>query len=546
MIDWIHLTLARTEAENSIAPRKHLQYLIQATGDTLGRRSKAKVSLIMLACMAVFLGTLDGTIVATALPTITEHFESASGYTWIGSAFLLANASTIPSWGKASDIFGRKPMLLFANIIFMFGSLVAALSNSIGMLIVARAVQGLGSGGLVIVNIAVGDLFSIRTRGACYDLLGAIWAIASSVGPMIGGILTQGAGWRWCFWINLPLDEGMMVLDWIGSSLVIGATVMFLLGIQVGGETFSWSSPIVICLIVFSLLTFVLFVLYEWKFPRYPVMPLRLFKSRNNIATLFVAFIQVIVFISGNYYLPLFFQTVRGVSPILSGVYLLPTALALSVSCVGTGIFLRKTGTPLPPTWFGLSMMTLGYGLFINLEASSNWSKLVTYQIVAGVGCGPLFQTLTIILQSHHDPDDIATGTATLGFIRQMATSVSVVLGQVVFQNSTSARDGRLVASLGSEGAARISCGAAGANARLINTLSKSQKYVVRVVLSESLRQMWIMYAIFAAIGLLAVLLIRSSAWAGPRDTQLTDTSGKSSPIPPAGLATEAKHIPGK
>ncbi|KAI5201970.1 DNA repair protein RAD50 [Aureobasidium subglaciale] len=298
-----------------------------------------------------------------------------------------------------------------------------------------------------------------------------------------------------------------MVLDWIGSSLVIGATVMFLLGIQVGGETFSWSSPIVICLIVFSLLTFVLFVLYEWKFPRYPVMPLRLFKSRNNIATLFV-----IVFISGNYYLPLFFQTVRGVSPILSGVYLLPTALALSVSCVGTGIFLRKTGTPLPPTWFGLSMMTLGYGLFINLEASSNWSKLVTYQIVAGVGCGPLFQTLTIILQSHHDPDDIATGTATLGFIRQMATSVSVVLGQVVFQNSTSARDGRLVASLGSEGAARISCGAAGANARLINTLSKSQKYVVRVVLSESLRQMWIMYAIFAAIGLLAVLLIRSSS----------------------------------
>ncbi|KAI5201971.1 putative major facilitator superfamily transporter [Aureobasidium subglaciale] len=247
MIDWIHLTLARTEAENSIAPRKHLQYLIQAvllrsarrdrnsmpfdkvptqecqiseehlqgeskTGDTLGRRSKAKVSLIMLACMAVFLGTLDGTIVATALPTITEHFESASGYTWIGSAFLLANASTIPSWGKASDIFGRKPMLLFANIIFMFGSLVAALSNSIGMLIVARAVQGLGSGGLVIVNIAVGDLFSIRTRGACYDLLGAIWAIASSVGPMIGGILTQGAGWRWCFWINLPLDGLAFIL----------------------------------------------------------------------------------------------------------------------------------------------------------------------------------------------------------------------------------------------------------------------------------------------------------------------------------------------
>ncbi|KAI5238634.1 putative major facilitator superfamily transporter [Aureobasidium subglaciale] len=551
--------------------------------ETSSGRSKVKLSLIMLAlCMAVFLGTLDGTIVATALPTITEHFESASGYIWIGSAFLLANASTIPSWGKASDVFGRKSMLLLANIIFMIGSLVAALSTNIGILIVARVVQGLGSGGLVIVNIAVGDLFSIRTRGACYGLLGAVWAIASSVGPMIGGILTQGAGWRWCFWINLPLDglafillylfldiespkssvrEGIMVLDWIGSLLVIGATVMFLLGIQIGGETLPWSSPIVICLIVFGLLTFVLFVLYEWKVPRYPVMPLRLFKSRNNIAILFVAFIQGIVFISGNYYLPLFFQTVRSASPILSGVYLLPTALALSFSCVVTGMFLRKTGSPSPPTWFGLSMMTLGYGLFINLEASSSWSKLVTYQIIAGVGCGPLFQTLTILLQSHLDPDDIATGTATLGFIRQMATSISVVLGQVVFQNSMSARDGRLVASLGPEGAARISGGEAGANARLINTLSKTQKHVVHIVLAESLQQMWIMYTIFAAIGLLAVLLIRSSPEDSLAESRLEqglqsrlgkhsvdpgDTSDKPSPIPQTELATEAKHTLGE
>jgi len=162
-------------------------------------RSKGKIAVIMLAlCMAVFLAALDVTIITTALPTISEHFHSTSGYTWIGSAFLLANSASIPSWGKVSDIFGRKPMLLVANVIFMVGSLIAALSTSIGMLITARAIQGIGGGGLVIlVNITIGDLFSMRSRGAYYGMVGAVWAIASSVGPIIGGVFTEKVSWRW-------------------------------------------------------------------------------------------------------------------------------------------------------------------------------------------------------------------------------------------------------------------------------------------------------------------------------------------------------------
>jgi EmrB/QacA subfamily drug resistance transporter len=521
----------------------------QKDDDPYNGRSRGKVIVIMLALgMAVFLGTLDGTIVTTALPTITEHFGSASGYTWIGSAFLLANASTIPSWGKASDIFGRKPMLLLANVIFMIGSLVAALSNSLGMLIAARAVQGLGSGGLVIVNIAVGDLFGLHTRGACYGLLGAVWALASSVGPMIGGSLTQGVGWRWCFWINLPLDglafvllflfldlespktsilEGLKALDLIGSLLVVGATTMFLLGVQNGGVTFPWGSAIVICLIVSGVFTFGLFILYEWKTPRYPIMPLRLFKTRNNVATLFVAFIHGIVFISGNYYLPLYFQSARGASPILSGVYILPTALALSLSCVGTGIFLRKVGNYLPPTWFGLAMMTLGYGLFVNLNADSNWTKLIIYQVIAAIGCGPLFQTLTIVLQTNIEPHDIGTATATLGFIRQLATSISIVIGQVVFQDSMSDKNALLIASLGSERAAQLSGGEVGANVQLINALPGPQKDTVRSILASSLQRLWIMYAVFSAGGFLTALLIKKKVLESKRETMSSSLAAK-------------------
>lgn len=500
--------------------------------DPYNGRSKGKVAVIMLAlCMAVFLAALDVTIVTTALPTITEHFGSASGYTWIGSAFLLANAASIPSWGKVSDIFGRKPMLLLANVIFMIGSLVAALSNSIGMLIAARAVQGLGGGGLVIlVNITIGDLFSLRTRGAFYGVIGGVWAIASSIGPIIGGAFTQSVSWRWCFWINLPLDglaffillffldietpktplmEGLKAIDWVGSLLIVGATLMFLFGLQYGGETYPWDSATVVCLIVFGVLTFALFILYEWKVPKYPVMPLGLFKSRTNIATLFVVFIHGVVFISGSYYLPLYFQAVRGATPILSGVYLLPTALALSAGSIGTGIFVRKVGAFLPPIYFGLFMMTLGYGLFVDFDAHSNWGKLAMYQIIAGVGIGPLFQAPIIALQAHINPRDIGTATATLGFIRQLATSTSVVIGQVVFQNSMSAKTGQLATSLGPELAARLSGSEAGANTQVINSLPAEQKDVVRVAFANSLQPMWIMYVAFSFIGLLAGFMIQ-------------------------------------
>ena len=169
----------------------------------LEERSKGKIALIMTALgMAVFLAALDVTIITTALPTISEYFHSAAGYTWIGSAYLLGNASSVPLWGKISDIFGRKPILIVANLLFLIGSLIAALSNSIGMLIAARAIQGVGGGGLVtLVNICISDLFSLRRRGAYFGIIGGVWALASAIGPVIGGVFTEKVSWRWCFYI---------------------------------------------------------------------------------------------------------------------------------------------------------------------------------------------------------------------------------------------------------------------------------------------------------------------------------------------------------
>ena len=151
-------------------------------------------------CLALFLAALDVTIITTALPTIAGHFAAtAADYTWIGSAYLLANSASVPVWGKLSDIWGRKPVILQANIIFMIGSLVAALSTSVGMLIGGRVIQGVGGGGLIVlVNICVSDLFSMRDRGKYFGFLGMVWAIASAVGPVVGGVFTEKVSWRWC------------------------------------------------------------------------------------------------------------------------------------------------------------------------------------------------------------------------------------------------------------------------------------------------------------------------------------------------------------
>ncbi|KAK0661067.1 Efflux pump FUS6 [Lasiodiplodia hormozganensis] len=509
-------------------------------------RSKAKIAIIMFALgMAVFLAAMDITIITTALPTISAHFQSAAGYTWIGSAFNLAAAASTPLWGKLSDIFGRKPVLLVANIVFFIGSLVAALAINIGMLIVARAIQGVGGGGLIIlVNIVISDLFSMRSRGQYFGIIGMVWALASALGPVIGGALTQRVSWRWCFYINLPLDgvafviicffldvhnprtpigAGLRAIDWLGSLTVIGGTVMLLLGLEFGGVTHPWSSATVICLIVFGIVTIGIFLVLEWKVATYPIMPLRIFSNRSNLASLAACFLHGFVFISATYYLPLYYQAVRGAGPIMSGVYLLAFALSLSIVSASTGIVIKKTGAYHPCIIFGFAVLTLGFGLYTDIDADSSWAKIILYQIVAGIGVGPNFQSPLIALQAHVHPRDIATATATFGFVRNLATATSVVIGGVVFQNEMQKHQGMLTRALGPELAGQLAGGSAGANSELVDQLPPAQRTVAREAFADSLARMWIVYVCFAGLGLLVSLLIRRKTLAKSHAEQQSD-----------------------
>ncbi|MCJ1291341.1 hypothetical protein MMC34_002884 [Xylographa carneopallida] len=510
------------------------------------QRSKGKIVLLMLAlCLAVFLAALDMTIITTALPTIAANYHaSEADYTWIGSAYLLAAAAATPTWGKVSDIFGRKPVILIANVVFFVGSLICAVSINVNMLLAGRVIQGIGGGGLIIlVNICISDLFSMRNRGMYFGMVGMVWAIASAVGPVLGGVFTELVTWRWCFYINLPctglaffillifLDietprtpilAGLKAIDWFGSLTIVGGTVMFLFGLEFGGVTYPWSSATVVCLLVFGVVTIGIFFLIEWKVAKYPVIPLRLFSKRSNVAALVTCFCHGFVFISGSYFLPLYFQAVLGASPLLSGVYLFPFVISLSLMSAGVGIFIRKTGIYLYPIWFGMIVMTFGFGLYIDFPASASWPRIIIFQIIAGIGCGPNFQSPLIALQSHVNPRDIATATATFGFVRNLATSISVVIGGVIFQNGMQKQLPNLLAGLPANVANELGGGSAGANTAIVSALPPAQRLIAVEAYTQSLQTMWIFYTCIGALGIAASLCIGKSTLSKSHETTKT------------------------
>jgi Fungal trichothecene efflux pump (TRI12) len=304
------------------------------------------------------------------------------------------------------------------------------------------------------------------------------------------------------------LGAGLKAIDWTGSLLIVGGIVMLLLGLQFGGVTYPWTSAKVICLIVFGVVSLVLFAINEWRVARYPIIPLHIFKYRSNIAVLLTCFCHGYVFIGGSYYLPFYWQAVLGHGPILSGVYLLAYAISLSLLSVSSGLFIRATGRYQEPIWFGMILLTVGFGLFILLGPTENIGMIIGFQIVAGIGTGPNFQAPLIALQTMVPPRDIAAAVATFQLARNVATSVSIVIGSVVFQNALKHRKAALTAAVGADVANQLAGFNAAASTGLIQQLPDNEKAAARVVLAESLKDMWIMYTAVAFIGLLCSLMI--------------------------------------
>ena len=305
-----------------------------------------------------------------------------------------------------------------------------------------------------------------------------------------------------------PIIQGLLAMDWLGTLFLVGATVMFLLGLGYGGVAYPWDSATVICLIIFGVVTLGAFVAIEWKVAKYPIVPMRLFSSISNVSVFGIAYIHGAVFIAHLYYLPLYFQSVLGASPLLSGVYLLPVAVTLCVLSSLSGYYISKSGRYRPPIYIGLIIMTLGTGLYIDLPANPSWPRIILYQIVAGLGLGPVFQAPIMAIFSLTKPADIAAATTTVLFIRDIATAMSIVFGGVIFQNRMAQQSGIITDALPADRAEAIIMGESSGALDIIPTLPAAEREVVNGVYTRSLQAEWIFYTALSFVGLLMSVLI--------------------------------------
>ncbi|KAI1180570.1 MFS multidrug transporter-like protein [Nemania sp. FL0916] len=507
------------------------------SGESPKARTKLHVYTILTALyLSLFLAALDTTIIAQSIPTICTDLRSAAGYVWIGGAYLLANAATGPIWAKFSDIWGRKLVLLTALTLFAAASILAALSANIATLIAARALQGVASGGLIQLSIVViSDLFSVRERSLYLGLTGFVWAIAGAAGPLIGGAFTESVSWRWCFWINLPicgftigltllfldvsnprtkLSEGLRAVDWLGTFSILAITILILVGLDLGGSVFPWNSPQVISLIVVGVVFIAFFLFTEHRLAKYPLIPLSVFKSLSSNAVFVVVFSHGLVLVGIEYYMPLYFQSVKQASPIRSGILLLPLILVQATIEIISGYLIHRTGRYIEFMWAGSVLMTLGTGLYILFGPDTSVAMIAGLEIVGAFGPALLFQAPVVAIQNTVHQNDTSAATAALLFLRNIGMSLSVVIGGVVFQNSMNARQSSLsAAGLDQSVLEALSGSQAAANVDITQSIQDpSQRRVILEAFAWSVRNMFILYTAFSATTVIASVFIKHRA----------------------------------
>ncbi|MET9973647.1 MFS transporter [Streptomyces microflavus] len=501
--------------------------------------------------LGMFVAILSSTVVSNALPEIISDLGGGqSAYTWVVTASLLAMTATTPLWGKLSDLFSKKLLVQIALVIYVLGSVVAGLSTSSGMLIACRVVQGIGVGGLsALAQIVMAAMIAPRERGRYSGYLGAVFAVATVGGPLLGGVITDTSwmGWRWCFYVGVPFAiialvvlqktlklpvvkrEGVKV-DWTGAFFISAAVSLLLVWVTFAGDKYDWLSWQTYVMVAGSVLLGLIFVFTESR-AKEPIIPLRLFRNRTitlaSIASLFVG----IAMFAGTVFFSQYFQLARGKSPTMSGVMTIPMITGLFLSSTISGQVITKTGRWKAWLVSGGFLVTAGLGLLGTIRYDTEYWHVAVYMFVMGLGIGMMMQNLVLATQNQVAPEDLGSASSVVTFFRSLGGAIGVsALGAVLGNRVTQyVKDG--LADLGPEGAKLGHGGTGGGGIPDLDKLPEPFRVVMEAAYGHGVGDVFLYAAPCALVAFIVTLFIKEVALKTSAGNDTQETTPVAAPV---------------
>ncbi|HEY2371953.1 MAG TPA: MDR family MFS transporter [Gaiellaceae bacterium] len=465
--------------------------------------------------LVILLASLDQTIVATALPTIVGDLGGLQHLSWVVTAYLLASTITGPLYGKFGDLYGRKPVLQIAIVIFLIGSALCGVAQNMAELISFRALQGLGAGGLLTTTIAVvGDIIPPRDRGRYQGLFGAVFGVSTVIGPLLGGFFVDNLSWRWIFYINLPVGAAALFViatvfhshtqrvehkvDYLGASLLAAGLTCIVLFTSLGGSTFAWNSSETFLLIALSAVLLSAFVFAEARAEE-PILPLELFRNRTFAVCAAVGFIIGLALFGAVTYLPVFLQISKGRSPTSSGLQLTPMMAGLLVTSIVSGRLISRWGKYRPFPIIGTAVMAVGMFLLSQLHLSTTELYTSLSMLVLGLGLGMVMQVLVLAVQNAVDYRNMGVATSGSILFRQIGGSIGIAIFGAIFTNELA---GNLKLPPGVHATTTVSPAA-------IRHLPAAARLAYQQAVADSLRPVFVVAAFVSVFAFLLTWLLR-------------------------------------
>jgi EmrB/QacA subfamily drug resistance transporter len=500
----------------------------EAPGEPGARRSYTHREILEIMSgllLALLTSMISTSVVGTALPTIVGEFGAQDQLSWVAGAALLTMTASTPLWGKLSDLFGRKRMFQVALGLFVAGSMLAGLSQGMAMLIAARAVQGIGTGGLsALTQVILGDVVAPRERGRYSGYIGAVFGVSTVGGPLLGGFIVDAPwlGWRWCFYVCVPLAIAAFAviqrvlrfdhekrdarIDWWGAFTLTGGASALMLMLSFGGQEFAWNSPWAYGLGTCAALFFGVSIAAERRAAD-PILPPRLFRNRTFVLAGTASLLVGVAMFGVMIYIPQYFQIVKGMTPTMSGIMTVPLVVSLLISSVGSGWIVTRTGRWKIFPVAGMLLVATGMALLSLLHTDSGQWVIGVDLAILGTGLGLSMQMLILAAQNASLVRDMAVTTSGISFFRNLGGAVGVAALGAILTNRVQSELARVpaVAHAGAQKGGELSLGTPDA----IRHLPPAVQHIVVEAFTRAMQTVFLACVPAAAIGFLAVLALR-------------------------------------